>query len=87
MTAKLYCPQVFNLSLWILLFILTKSRQKATYHNYGVISAVLIAMFVVNNYLINFYSQVYLAKAGFMVFLAGFFVALPLHEQHKLNQG
>lgn len=84
LTGKLYLPQIFNLTLWILLFILTKSRKKATYHNYGLIMTLLILMFVVNNYLIDFYSAVEFAKSGYMVFLAGFFLALPLHEQHKI---
>lgn len=85
-TAKLYLPPLFNLSLWILLWLLNKSRKKATYHNYGLIMILLLAMFLVNNYLIKFYSEVYWAKSGYMVLLVGFFLALPLHEQHKLTR-
>lgn len=86
LTAQLYLPQIFNLTLWILLFILTKSRKKATYHNYGFIMTLLAVMFVVNNYLIDFYSAIEFAKSGYMVFLAGFFLALPLHEQYKITK-
>lgn len=83
-TAKLYLPSLFNLLIWVLLILLSKSRKKATYYNYGLIMVLLLIMYVVNNYLIKFYSEVYWAKSGFMVFLVGFFLALPLHEKQKI---
>ncbi len=78
--------KVCNLILWIILIILVKGREKTTYHNYAYIGIGLIAMFVSNNFLFSHYSDVYFAKAGYMICLLGFFVALPLHEKQKENR-
>ncbi len=77
--------KICNLILWIILIMLVKGREKATYHNYAYISIALIAMFLSNNFLFSYYSDVYFAKSGYMIFLLGFFIALPLHEDYKLK--
>ncbi len=86
MITQLSIWRVCNLILWIMLIILIRSRKKATYHNYAYICLLLIAMFISNNYLFSHYSKVYFAQSGYMVFLFTFFIALPLHEQYKLNK-